>query len=253
MRAKYTLDQQLVQSLFDDEFGGKKGFIEAWKNGELSVSASTAPSQPTLYRWLDEGLPDNPSGFFKFFSALDIDPIAAMDWSKSGIWENFSHLRLAVYLAKTQGHFRQLLELYGPTMNWPNNELLTQHFSRNWCTYYFENDAAKVSGKYIIVKLDIEQDARRRPFAMHIAYRTKTNRDGLWRPYGSIIRRRGSDYLFHENGYKQAIATDEDQNLEFETYCGPSSLEFKVISIHPFEGEAYFGPPQEGRLRFPGR
>jgi hypothetical protein len=253
MGAKYTLDVGLVTSLMGKEFGGKHGFIKAWEEGELSASASAAPSQATLYRWLRSGLPDNLDGFLAFFSALDIDPMAAMDWNKSGVWENFSHLRLAVYLALTKGHFRHLLELYGPNMNWPNNDLLVQHFSRKWCTYQFENDAALVSEKYVIVELDLDADARPRPFVMHIAYRTGTNRDGLWRPYGSIVRREGTDFLFHENGYKQAIATNEDDNLEFETYCGPSSLEFKIISLHPFTGKAYFGRQKEGRLRFPGR
>jgi hypothetical protein len=183
-------------------------------------------------------MPKHEDAFFGFFGALDADPIALIDFERSGFARHFGRFRQAIMLAGINvGGFRSLTRLMRPSQHWPDNQLTELHYGKVWSAHEFEHDARSVINSYVTFRIGGAQDEQRDwPRAYHIAYRRKFNADGLWRPFGSIISRQAEITLLHENGAMQVARQRPGQRLiEFKTFFGPSAAEFRIASLHPFE------------------
>jgi hypothetical protein len=238
---RFFVDTGQVRLLFKEQFGGIENFVEEWaarqNGGEPGLQSR---SVKTVYKWLADGMPKNENAFFAFFGALDADPIALIDFERSSFARHFGRFRQAIMLAGLNvGGFRSLTRLMRPAQHWPDNQLTQQHYGKGWSAQEFEHDAQAVINSYVTFRLGgLDEEHRRWPRAYHIAYRRKSNADGLWRPFGSIISRSSEIILVHENGAVQ-VAKPRSARLpiEFKTFFGPSAAEFRIASLHPFAAQ----------------
>lgn len=247
---KLFLDEAIFKAIALDEYGGVNGFLEAWRDGELHARRDEAPSRATLYDWIANGLPRDESKQLALFSAIAQDPTSIIDWQRSGLFENFSCLRLQ-FIAGKSGSFSALFRLFQPSSDWPHQPIALSLFNKPWATFQFSNDALTVKNVYTCISLKLIEESQIRPSSVHIAYRTMTNADGLWRPYGTVIRRSDADYLFHENGNRQSASYRKGDAIRFETFLGPSPVEFRIASLSDFKAE--HSVQDQAVLRFHGR
>lgn len=229
---KLFLDTALIHRIFDDRFGGIANFADDWtERGEPRTVS-------TIYAWLKNGLPTQRDTVFSFFGALGVDPIAVIDLDRSKLPKNFGRLRTAFMLGGVNaGGFGPLFELYRPSAGWPDEDLLQRHFNRQWTLFEFGHAAEDIKNTY--ATLTVRGHASEPPDwprAYHIAYRRRSNADGLWRPYGTVASRAKEAILVHENGdiQQESMPVQSCHQLRFKTYFGPSPVEFRLASMHPF-------------------
>jgi hypothetical protein len=236
---RFFVDSVQVRLLFKEQFGGIENFVDEWRARQDELGFGTqSRSVKTIYKWLAEGMPKHEDSFFGFFGALDADPIALIDFERSGFSKHFGRFRQAIMLAGLNvGGFRSLTRLMRPALHWPDNQLTELHYGKTWSTHEFEHDARLVISSYVTFRIgSADEEKRDWPRAYHIAYRRKNNADGLWRPFGSIITRQSELILVHENGAVQtARPKTSGFPIEFKTFFGPSAAEFRIASLHPFE------------------
>lgn len=236
-------------ALFDEKFGGIAGFSTAWAESNPAI----ARDPKTIYGWIANGLPRNRETIFAFFGMLDTDPLALLDLERNRMPQSFGRLRRSFLLGgASAGAFKALFELYHPGPAWPSNSLTQQFYGRDWVTSDFVHSANTLVNAYAVVHV---RDAHHptQPRAWHIAYRRIQNNDGMWRPYGTIIACGGQRILIHENGYMQTeIADGGCPDFRFQTYFGPSPIEFRLASLSPFNIEIDFPNAETGPLRFIG-
>lgn len=257
---KFRVNAPLVHRVFDERFGGIANFADEWSASEIANEneQENPPrrSMKTLYAWLKHGLPATHDTLFRFFGALDVDPIAALDFERSDLRRNFGRLRRAFMLGGANaGGFRPLFDLYRPSAGWPDRGLSRTYFGRDWTIFDFTHAATESVNTYATITVT-GHDAVPTwwPRAFHIAYRRRTNADGLWRPYGTVISRGGEAILAHENGDVQRMTLSAQSILQvhFQTYFGPSPVEFRLVSLHPFSGRVEPRPNPAAPLRFIG-
>ncbi|MFO6430252.1 hypothetical protein ACLBKT_09205 [Erythrobacter sp. W302b] len=236
---RFFVDTGHVRLLLKEQFGGIENFVEEWAARQSGAGHSAqSRSIKTVYKWLAEGMPKHEESFFAFFGALDADPIALIDFERSGFARHFGRFRQAIMLAGLNvGGFRSLTHLMRPAQHWPDNQLTELYYGKEWSAHEFEHDAQSVINSYVTFRIGGTQEEQRAwPRAYHIAYRRKSNADGLWRPFGSIIARQSELILVHENGAVQtAKPKTSDTPIEFRTFFGPSAAEFRIACLHPFD------------------
>ena len=255
---KFRVSAPLVHRVLDERFGGIANFADEWRDPE-STEESPDPrgrSMKTIYAWLKNGLPSKHDTLFRFFGAIDVDPMAALDFDQCYQQRTFGRLRRAFMLGgASAGGFRPLFDLYRPSAGWPDSGLSRSYFSRDWTSFDFSHTATDITNTYATITIKGTDSAPVWwPRAFHIAYRRRANADGLWRPFGTVVSREGEAILLHENGDLQqmAIATHGDHEIRFQTYFGPSPAEFRLVSLHPFSGQVQPRPDAATPLRFIG-
>lgn len=253
---RFFVDTVQVRFLFNEQFGGIENFVDEWKARRSDRAQGVDPrSLKTVYKWLAEGMPKHENSFFGFFGALDADPIALMDFERSAFAKNFGRFRQAIMLAGLNvGGFRSLTRLLQPAQHWPDNHLAELYYGKTWSSRDFQNDARAAINSYVTFRLGVtNEDQREWPRAYHISYRRKTNADGLWRPFGSIISRPSELTLVHENGAVQSAKPRASKlPIEFRTFFGPSAAEFRIASLHPFDAQLDLFDDPEVALVFAG-
>lgn len=252
---KLYVDARLVKQVIERDFGGIAGFAEAWaeRDARLARKVPLARDGKTIYGWLADGLPNRRETVFDFFALLDVDPVSILDMERNGLPGNFGRIRLSFLLGgAAAGAFRPLFELYRPGPAWPDSDIARAFFSREWTVRDFDHDAADIVNRYATIRVRTDM-AQGRPAAWHIAYRRVLNNDAMWRPYGTVIVRDGTRLLIHENGFtQQESVTAERPDLRFQTFFGPSQLQFRLASLRPFEIDVDFPDDAEELLRFIG-
>jgi hypothetical protein len=257
-RIKFRVSGEIVHRIFDEKFGGIANFADEWMDvsGDGDKADEAERSVKTIYAWLKHGLPTTKDTLFKFCGALDADPMAALDFDREDIRRGFGRLRRSFMLGGINaGGFRPLFDLYRPSPGWPEKGLARNHYGRDWTVFGFGNDATDVKNTYVTVRVSASDDLPASwPRAYHIAYRRKSNVDGLWRPYGSIISRQGEGILVHENGdiQRTPLPARSRHQLSFQTYFGPSPVEFRLASLHAFDGRVDPFPDPDVPLQFVG-
>jgi hypothetical protein len=252
---KLYIDARLAKDIIERDFGGMAGFADAWagRDAQLGRKAPLARDGKTIYGWLADGLPKRRETVFDFFAMLDVDPVAILDLERNGFPESFGRLRLSFLLGgAAAGAFRPLFELYRPGPAWPDSEIADRFFDRGWTVRDFVHSADPVANRYATIHVRWNE-APARPAAWHIAYRRVLNNDAMWRPYGTVIVRDAMRILIHENGFTQQEAvTPEQPDLRFQTFFGPSDVQFRLASLTPFDIGIDFPDDSEGLLRFIG-
>lgn len=252
---KFRVDATLVHRVLDERFGGIANFADEWSRSGADGQAAQR-SVKTIYAWLKHGLPTTHDTLFSFFAALDIDPIAALDFDRSDLSKHFGRLRHAFMLGgMNAGGFKPLFDLYRPSAGWPDVSLSQTFYHRNWAIFDFDHSATSVTNTYVTVTArGTDSVPVGWPRAFHIAYRRHSNADGLWRPYGSIISRFGEAILAHENGniQRMSLTSRSTHQLRFQTFFGPSPAEFRLTCLHPFVGQVEDSPNPDVSLRFVG-
>lgn len=238
---KIFVEIDIVQRIFEERFGGLQNFVDDWFEKEIQYLGERKSSRDasTIYAWLKNGLPSQRDTIFGFFGMLGVDPVSVIDLDRSGLPRKFGLLRAAFMVGggATAGGFAPLFEIYRPATNWPDGGIASRFFKREWSVQEFAHDALNVSNIYATVFIDTSQDRpNRHPNAFHIAYRRKSNADGLWRPFGTIIDRERETILIHENGNLQRVSKSATYSrmLAFKTYFGPAPAEFRLASLDGF-------------------
>ena len=253
---KVRVNAPLVHGLFDQRFGGISNFVDEWANSSLAAEARSQRSVKTVYAWLKHGLPSTKETLFSFCGALDVDPVAIIDFDLSNLRKHFGRFRRAIMLSGLNvGGFGPLVDFYRPSAGWPDNGHAQRYFGRDWTVFHIDHPAETILNTYatITVSGDPSEPAAW-PRAYHIAYRRRSNADGLWRPYGSVILRQNEAILAHENGdiQRQPILAHSEHRLRFQTFFGPSPAEFRLACLHPFSGSVAPYPDPTAPLRFVG-
>ena len=255
---KLYVDKTVVHHVFNQGFGGIENFADVW-NGTLEDDEPTAQPQrsvKTIYAWLQNGLPTARDTMMRFFGALGVDPVAAIDLDGGNLQRQFGRLRRAFLLGGANaGGFRPLFELYSPSAGWPEQGLAASYFGRKWTTFEFVHQARETRNTYATVHVyggdDVPPDW---PRAFHIAYRRMSNADGLWRPYGSVITRPDEAILVHENGnvQREPFTARTNHHVSFKTFFGPGPAEFRLACLQPFTCRVEVFDDPEVMLHFAG-
>jgi hypothetical protein len=252
---KLYVDTAAVKQIIEQDFGNIAGFAEAWAARDVRLKRRVARARDgkTIYGWLSDGLPKQRETVFDFFAVLGVDPISIIDIERNGLPENFGRLRLSfLFGGLAAGAFRSLFELYRPGPAWPDSSIAQDFFERGWSVRDFTHSATEVCNRYAAIHVNPDV-ASSRPAAWHIAYRRLQNADGMWRPYGSIITRNNMRILIHENGNMQReTVSAQAPGLRFQTFFGPSAIEFRLAALEPFSIAIQYPDDQEGLLRFIG-
>ncbi len=174
----------------------------------------------------------------QFFGAAGVDPAAVVEIDSGRLQRQFARLRRSFLLGGLNaGGFRPLFDLYTPGADWPDAAIAEAYFKRRWTTVDFAHEADTVQNTYATITIEGGNEvASDWPRAFHIAYRRRTNADGLWRPYGAIITRLKEAILVHENGdlQRQPFAAREQHRIQFKTWFGPGPADFRLACLHPF-------------------
>lgn len=252
---KLYVDTAVVKQIIEQDFGNIASFAESWnaRDARLGRTTPLARDGKTIYGWLADGLPKQRETVFDFFATLGVDPISIIDIERNGLPENFGRLRLSfLFGGIAAGAFRSLFELYRPGPAWPDSRIAQDFFERDWSVRNFTHTATENCNRYATINVN-PGVVSNRPAAWHIAYRRVQNADGMWRPYGSVITRNDMRILIHENGNMQHEAVSaQAPGLRFQTFFGPSPIEFRLASLEPFDIALHYPDDQEGLLRFIG-
>lgn len=252
-----SLNADLVRALIEQRFGSIAGLAVEW---EERVAASTQRvgkprDRASIYRWLKIGLPSHRDDVLGFAAALDVDPVALLDIDATAIERHFAKERWLFQLRSVhRSPLAPLWAIYAPGPAWPNEEIVRNYYGRSWHTEGCVHDPQKIANVYAAVHLGArEVDTTLLPQAYHFAYRRSGARDGIWRPYGTVIVCRDTARLISESGDYQRITQDEEMNrVVVETYFGPGPAEFRIASLHDFAIRLEVPSKQQGCLRFAG-
>lgn len=255
---KFRVNNLVVHQVLEERFGGIANFADEWLKGKQDGHdpGTAQRSVKTIYAWLKHGLPTTKDTLFSFFGALGLDPIAALDFDRPDYRRSFGRLRRAFMLGGISSRgFRPLFDLYRPSVGWPDQGLSQTYYNRDWTVFDFEHPATKNMNTYATITVQASDSFPANwPRAFHIAYRRCCNADGLWRPYGTVLSRFGESILAHENGDLQRapIKMRSQHRLGFQTYFGPSPVQFRLVSLHPFNGQVEPAPDPDAPLHFVG-
>ena len=256
---KFRARGDLLHRIFDERFAGIANFADEWGRsgpGDSARAGATQRSVKTIYAWLKHGLPTSRDTLFQFFGALDVDPIAVLDLDRHDLRRNFGRLRRAFMLGGLNaGGFRPLFDLYRPSATWPDDGLSREYFNRAWTCFEFEHPATDITNVYAAITVRAsEPELSWWPRAYHIAYRRRANADGLWRPYGTVVTCSDEAVLIHENGdlQREVVPQRNGHAFRFHTYFGPSPSQFRLASLHAFNGQVEPAPDPAVSLRFIG-
>lgn len=239
-RLSLPLRKDLVRALIAERFGSVDALVaeweQRWQSGVLRVGKPR--ERPTVYRWLDKGLPSYKEDIFAFAGILDVDPISLMNLDQGAIDRYFQSERPRVSL-ETLSHrnLTAFWSLYAPGPAWPAAEIAQNYFGRSWCTHEFQHDHSIATNAYVLVQIRSYLESETvAPRAYHFAYRRTGARDGMWRPYGTIIGYSDEACLVSESGdFQQLTTVRANHCLAIETYFGAGPAEFKVAALHDFD------------------
>ena len=246
-----------IQALITERFGSVDTLVVEWEERVCSEvqKKGKARQRNTIYRWLKEGLPTQKSDIFGFAGVLDVDPIAILAIDEAFIAKYFPTERPRVSLnSESLGALAPFWPVYRPGPGWPLAEIARDFYGRAWCTQEFVHDHSLVTNEYVALYLEAHHHtSSETPRAYHFAYRRRHARDGMWRPYGTVIAYADETILVSESGDCQRITREPtNEPVPVETYFGAGEAEFKVASLHAFGLEITAPSRESGCVRFCG-
>lgn len=249
------ISRDTTLDLIEQKFGSVDNLVVEWEERVRTGKIKNVRSRnrSTIYRWLDKGLPSGKDTVFGFCGVLDVDPISILDLERSGLLKNFGKVRRAFQLGLTStSPFRALWEMFSPGPNWPSDSIANSYYGRSWHIEEFEHDASNVKNEYALLEMVLtDKVACYQPVAFHVAYRRKSARDKMWRPYGSVIRLAGVIRLISESGdFQERQNKCTNDRVRVETYFGPGAVEFRIVSLHEFDLSIVFPSEACNVVRF---
>jgi len=212
-----------------------------------------ARNRGTVYRWLDEGLPSRKEDILGFAALLDVDPVALLRIDEDFLRQHYGRERRLFQLgALGRSRLAAFWAIYIPGGCWPDPYIARTLYGRGWTTHEHRHDPAVVSNAFACFTFTPKMiDGATAPWVVHFAYRRAGARDGMWRPYGSVMRYGRSVQLISENGDLQDRTYDEMlSGIPVETHFGPGEAEFRVASLHGFDVCVTAPSREPGCVRF---
>lgn len=251
------LNKDLVRRLITQRFGSVDALVVEWEERMASDRRRTgrARDRSTVYRWIERGLPSKRDDVFDFASLLDVDPVGILDLEaihEERIFEK--ERRLFQRGQERLARLSALWPIYVPGPAWPDEEIAQTYYGRPWFVQEFEHDPAKISDVYAAVYLSVPAHGDpSTPRTYHFAYRRTGARDGMWRPYGTVIGLQNEVCLLSESGdYQRLRDTRSSWTVVAETYFGPGPAEFRIASLHDFDMLASSPSREKSCVRFVG-
>lgn len=249
------LRSEMVKDLIARRFGSVDDLVVEWeervRNGQQKVGK--ARNRGTVYRWLDEGLPSRKEDILGFAALLDVDPVSLLQIDEEFIRRHYGRERRLFQLGLFgQSRLAAFWAIYIPSGSWPDRAIARSLFGRDWTTSEYQHDPNLVSSVFACFKFDIgSMEERDAPWVVHFAYRRTSARDGLWRPYGSVLRLGRRVMLVSESGdLQERVFDDPVSTIAVETHFGPGPAEFRVASLHKFDLEVVVPSVEKCCLRF---
>lgn len=230
---------ELVRKLIEQDFGSIDELAIEWEERVVSgrQRVGRARDRSTIYRWIDRGLPSKQNDVFGFASVLGVDPLAILKIDGQYIQKNFGRERRSFQLGLVnRTPLSPFWPIYFPSPEWPNQEIAHNFYGRPWFIQDFMHDASATPSAYAAVYLSLQNTGHTMaPKIYHFAYRRRNARDGMWRPYGTVIGYQDSVSLVSENGDYQSLSDERSNKLIVaETHFGPGSAEFRIAALHDF-------------------
>lgn len=249
------LRTEMIRGLIAHRFGGVDELVVEWeervRNGQQKIGK--ARNRGTVYRWLDEGLPSRKEDILGFAALLDVDPVALLRIDDEFVRLHYGRERRLFQLGILgQSRLAAFWAMYIPGGSWPDPSIARTLYGRDWTTSEYRHDPALVSNVFACFRFtpSTATDACS-PWVVHFAYRRASARDGMWRPYGSVMRIGQRVLLVSESGDLQEQTFDETAStIAVETHFGPGPAEFCVASLHAFALEVVAPSQETSCLRF---
>ena len=148
--------------------------------------------------------------------------------------------------------FAPFWPIYMPGQNWPDNSLSQNFYSKNWhCEDFYHVPSEGIINVYAGIELFCSDQETFAPRVYHIAFKRSNAVDAMWRPFGTLIGARGRTQLISESGDFQRLSdTGSPSRVVFETYFGPGSADFRIVSLHRFSLQITTPSSHEGSVRF---
>jgi hypothetical protein len=249
------LRTEMIRDLIADRFGAVDDLVVEWEErvraGRQKIGK--ARNRGTVYRWLDEGLPSRKEDILGFAALLDVDPVALLRIDDEFVRLYYGRERRLFQLGILgQSQLAAFWAVYIPGGSWPDPSIARTLYGRDWTTVEYRHDPALVSNVFACFSFKPEALAGAcSPWVVHFAYRRAGARDGMWRPYGSVIRIGRTVSLISESGDLQENTMDDTASpIAVETFFGPGAAEFRVASLHKFELKVAVPSQDADSLRF---
>lgn len=234
------LRTEMIRDLIARRFGSVDDLVVEWEERIRSgrQRKGKARNRGTVYRWLDEGMPTRKDDILGFAALLDVDPVALLRIDEEFIRQHYGRERRLFQLgALGRSRLAAVWAIYLPGGSWPDPSIARAFYGYDWTTRDFRHDPKVVSNAYACFSFTPTATERPAvPWVVHFAYRRMGARDGMWRPYGTVILTGRAIMLISENGdlqEKHVIGTAP--SISVETHFGPGGAEFRVASLHAFE------------------
>lgn len=199
-------------------------------------------SRYTLIKWRKNQVVPAAYEFLEFCAALDVDPFLLLRSTASTSYFDLcrdiadnAFAKVIEAPEKRPNLPIALLKIFGPQTEWPNSNLFSEHFRRDWVSHEYQYSAQPPMDGYGRFRISTEGSLVDRVW--HFAWRDKTRRS--WRPYGLVRCEDEGIQLFSFCGRRACFRLQGRGMRAFfvETYFGRGSAEFKVASIHEFSLE----------------
>jgi len=234
------LRSELIRDLILRRFGSVDELVVEWEDRVATGKQKNgkARNRGTVYRWLDEGLPSRKEDILGFAALLDVDPVALLRIDEDFLRQHYGRERRLFQLgALGRSRLAAFWAIYIPGGCWPDPSIARTLYGRDWTTQEHRHDPEVVSNAFACFTFTPKMtDGATAPWVVHFAYRRAGARDGMWRPYGSVMRYGRSVQLISENGDIQERPLDRNAvSIPVETHFGPGGAEFRVASLHAFD------------------
>lgn len=221
-----VFDKELLMSLLT-RVGGKKGILERWSKLFLKE-----PHRDTLHAWVTgKRLPGTLEKLLQFCACLDIDPLSIIKFAEHEVTPLVDRmLSKSLLKIKNDGiNAEDVVEIFGPTPNWPDDRLIYECFARKWNRQQFHNPGQQ---QPFFQKIRISADQVHRPVVVHFAYRGPKTK--LWRVYGFVTLGEKSNHLTDYFHGLKSNDSDGQSPVEVETHFGVGECSFMLASLHRF-------------------
>lgn len=246
---------ELIRELVVLRYGSIDGLVVEWEERVRTrrQQGGRARNRGTIYRWLQEGFPTKKEDVLGFAALLDVDPVALLQIDDEFVRLHFGRERRLFQLgALSRSRLGVLWALYMPGASWPDSSIARSYYGRDWTRCEYIHPAEEIKNTFACFNLNpMKQDTSNAPWVAHFSYRRISARDGMWRPYGTVIRIGRNLQLISESGDTREITLSAcPSQVPVETYFGPGAVEFRVASIHHFDMTVTVPSRNPQHLRF---
>ena len=249
------LRTEMIREFIAHRFGSVDDLVVEWeervRTGQQKIGK--ARNRGTIYRWLDEGLPSRKEDILGFAALLDLDPIALLRIDDEFVRQHYGRERRLFQLGRLgQSRLAAFWSIYFPGGVWPDPSIARTLYGRDWVTWEHRHDPEVLRNEFACFRFTPSTATDpSTPWVVHFAYRRVGARDGMWRPYGSVMRIGRTLLLISESGDLQERTVGEvASSIAVETHFGPGAAEFRVASLHAFSLTVVAPSHETNCLRF---